>query len=286
MQNTHQRYPSEGDPVVVLAADEQFAMPLATTVRSALDNLSAMCTLRLFIIDGGISPATRAKVEQSWPAGRYSVEWVPFDAAVLADVPLSGHINRMTYARIVLPRLLPAEVERAIYLDADLIVLGDLSRLWQEPLGGAWCLAVEDCAAPVMDATAIPELDSCRRHLGSSMPVANYRELGFDTTDPYLNGGVLLIDLAAWRREDIASRMLDCLGRYREHVRWWDQFALNVVLHGRWRALDHRWNQGANMFAYPHWSESPYDEQAFELLCSDPFVVHFTTRLRPLIAEA
>lgn len=281
MRTSGSASPTEGDPVIVLAADENFALPLAVTVRSALDNLDPECKLQIYVLDGGIRPATRAKLEQSWPAGRYSVRWVPFDASVLAEVPLSGHVNHMTYARIVVQRLLPATVDRVIYLDADLIVLGDLAQLWTEPMAGAWCLAVQDCAAPSMDADATPTFKRCAPHLGARVPVANYRELGFDATDPYLNGGVLVLDLAAWRREAVDVQLIDCLEQHREHVRWWDQYALNVVLHGQWRPLDHRWNQGANTFSFPNWSESPYDESTFERLRSDPLVVHFTTKHKP-----
>jgi len=63
--------------------------------------------------------------------------------------------------------------------------------------------------------------------------------------------------------------------------RWWDQYALNVVLAGRWGALDARWNQGANVFAYPTWSQSPFDREAYKQLRDDPYIVHFTTRYKP-----
>ena len=40
--------------VVVCAADDNYAMPLAVTVRSALVNLKSQRKILLFIIDGGI----------------------------------------------------------------------------------------------------------------------------------------------------------------------------------------------------------------------------------------
>ena len=53
---------------------------------------------------------------------------------------------------------------------------------------------------------------------------------------PYFNAGVMLIDLDAWRREDLVGRMLACLRRHRRDVLWWDQYALNVELAGHWTA--------------------------------------------------
>lgn len=43
------------DPIVVVcAADNNYAMPLSVTIRSALENLGSDRHLLLFVIDGGI----------------------------------------------------------------------------------------------------------------------------------------------------------------------------------------------------------------------------------------
>src|SRR5262249_54112267 len=113
------------DPIVVLAADENFAIPLAVTVRSAIENLAADRRLRVFVLDGGIRPATRQRLEASWPAGRFEITWVAVDASALQGLPASGHINLVSYYRILIPRVLPQSITRVIYLDADLIVRED-----------------------------------------------------------------------------------------------------------------------------------------------------------------
>ena len=136
------------DPIVVLAADDNFAMPLAVTIRSALENLAPDRTLRIYVLDAGIKDETKARLVQSWPPGRYQVEWLKVDARALAGVPVSGHINLVTYYRVLLPRVLPADLSRVIYLDADLVVCADLGRLWDCDLDGHLCLAAQDCAAP------------------------------------------------------------------------------------------------------------------------------------------
>lgn len=270
------------DPVVVFAVDENFAMPLAATLRSALDCLSGDRRMRIYVLDGGIRLATKYRVHRSLPAGRFELNWVEVDDSALGFVPVSGHAKRVNYYRILMPQLLPAELQRVIYLDADLIIRADLGKLWDLDLNGTPCLAAQDCAAPYFDsAIAVANFARCGRHLGSVQPVPNYRELGLDPRTPYLNSGVLLVDLDVWRREDFSSRMIDCLDRNREHVRWWDQYALNVVMAGQWGALDVRWNQGANAFSYPSWSQSPFDRTTFEALRDDPKIIHFTTQYKP-----
>jgi lipopolysaccharide biosynthesis glycosyltransferase len=270
------------DPIVVLAADDSFAMPLAVTVRSALDSLSPDRKLRLYVIDGGIRATSKQRMLQSWPAGRYSVEWLKLDTSTLAGLPCSGHINLVSYYRILIARVLPAEFDRAIYLDADLIVRADLARLWDHDMAGCWCLAAPDCSAPYLDSSQVlPNYQTCQSLLGSAQPVPNYRDLGLDGHAAYFNAGVLVIDLAAWRSADLARRSLECLEQHRKHVVWWDQYALNVVLAGHWSPLDARWNQGSHVFMYPTWKQSPFEPHVYQQLRDDPYIVHFTTRSKP-----
>ena len=272
----------ERDPIVVLAADENFAMPLAVTVRSALDNLSADVKLRIYVLDGGLAGATKDRLLRSWPQGRFQIEWLTVGAAALAGLPVSGHANLVAYYRILIPRVLPTEVRRAIYLDSDLLVRADLSQLWNHDLAGQSVLAAQDCAAPYLDASiALKNYARCGRHLGSSEPVLNYRQLGLSPRSQYFNSGVLLLDLAAWRAADLPRRMLECLKQHEQYVRWWDQYALNVELAGQWGPLDLRWNQGSHVYRYPTWEQSPFDRQTFDQLRDDPYVVHFTTRHKP-----
>ncbi len=270
------------DPCVVLAADEGFAMPLAATVRSALDNLAPGRKLNLYVLDGGISDSTKRRLERSWPEHNRRLTWIDVDPAALAQAPTSGHVNLITYYRILMPRLLPKGLRRVIYLDADMIILSDLTRLWESKLDGQLCLAALDSSAPFIDAKqALADYDRRGRHLGSPQPIANFRQLGLDPMSPYLNAGVLLVDLEAWRRTNLSDQLLDCLAENKVHVQWWDQYALNVVLAGRWGRLDTRWNQGAGIYQYPTSSQSPFDPRTFEQLRNDPFIIHFTTSSKP-----
>jgi len=270
------------DPVVVIAADDRFGMPLAVTLRSALDNLAADRKLVVYVLDGGIKDLTKTRVLASLPAGRYQIEWLTVDAAALAGLPVSGHINLVSYYRILLPRVLPTSINRVIYLDADLLVCADLARLWDCDLGDHLCLAAQDCAAPYLDASQVlANYERCRRYLGSAWPVPNFRELRLSPQAAYFNAGVMLVDLARWRTEDLSARLLACLGEHREHVLWWDQYALNVVLAGRCGPLDLRWNQGSHAFIYPSWQQSPFDRETYARFRDDPYIVHFTTRFKP-----
>jgi lipopolysaccharide biosynthesis glycosyltransferase len=178
--------------------------------------------------------------------------------------------------------LVPPEIKRAIYLDADMLVRGDLANLWDEPQGDHPLLAVPEIACPYFDAPAcMPNFENCREYLCAHTPIMNYRELGLPPDGRYFNGGLLVVDLDCWRRENLGQQMLDCLRENREHVLWWDQYALNVVLAGRWRPLDYRWNQGTHVYVYPDWSNSPIDREMLSSLRNTPWIVHFCSPSKP-----
>ena len=51
------------DPIVALAADEAYALPLSVVVGSALARLDPARRLRLFVLDAGLARPTRARLE-------------------------------------------------------------------------------------------------------------------------------------------------------------------------------------------------------------------------------
>jgi lipopolysaccharide biosynthesis glycosyltransferase len=69
--------------------------------------------------------------------------------------------------------------------------------------------------------------------------------LGNSHDAPYFNAGVILVNVEAWRREMITERAMEYLTKHPAH--FWDQSALNVVLHGKVLPLDERYNTIANM---------------------------------------
>jgi lipopolysaccharide biosynthesis glycosyltransferase len=172
----------------------------------------------------------------------------------------------VTYFRILVAELLPERVARAIYLDADVVVTGDLARLWAEPQRGLPVLAVRDAGAPTVS---------------SPRGLVNFRELGLAPEVPYLNAGVMSLDLCGWREERLGERLLRYLESHAHAVRWWDQDALNAVLAGRWGELDPRWNQIPQCWEPAAGDTGPFPPALRELAIRDPWIVHFSTWSKP-----
>lgn len=212
------------DPLV-FACDGAYAMPLATTLRSIVEANRRVWPLQIYILSNGFSENLKTKIVDSLPTGSCSICWTPVELAAFAGFSTLRHISTMTYARLLIPSILPEGVPRALYLDADLLVLEDLGPIWEMGLDGA-----------VLGAVVDERIDTYVKKGNTSLagsPLPQVRD--------YFNAGVLLIDLPRWREEHITEKAMEYLEQC-PHSVYSDQDALNVACDGTWKKLDARWN--------------------------------------------
>lgn len=245
---------------VAMCVDHGFTMPLAAALAS-IDHASGQDSVTVHVVHPGILEATRARVMSR--LSRIEVSWYTIDDSALGGAYHSDFLTAATNYRLLLGEILPSEITRILYLDADTITHSSLAPAYSTDLNGAVIGAVRDAGGPWA--------------AGRLM----WRRLGVSPSSPYFNAGVLLIDLDHWRAEAVGEKCLDFLRR--EKTRWGDQDALNVILEGRWLELARRWNLqtsdvGDYSFAWAHWP------QDIEDALRAPSVVHFTEPNKPWIA--
>lgn len=251
-------------------ADERFALALAVLVRSILDHLGAGRRLRLVVVDGGIAPASRQRLSASWSDPRLSASWRAPEFGATETLPVAGRIPPLTYARLTAPALLPRDCERAVVLDADQLVLADLGRLADEPFEGASVLAPRDPFIPCVS---------------SPNGLEGFASLGLAPEAPYFSGAAMVMDVPAWRRERVPERALAYVEAHASRLRAYDQDALNAVLAGRWRELDARWQVQPRVLGLSPRVTPHLDAAARARLAADPWIVHFSGRLKPWLYE-
>ena len=123
-----------------------------------------------------------------------------------------------TYNRLLMAECLPAELDRVIYLDVDMLVRANLVDLWNLDLGGNVLAAAADPAFRKWDV------------------------LGLPVGTPYFNAGVMVIDLRRWRAMALGAAAMRFIEAHPERVSYADQCALNWLLQGQWLKLDPEWN--------------------------------------------
>ncbi len=252
------------------AADEAFAPGLAVAARSLLERLPRGIGARLWIVDAGLAAATKENLRRSWEEFAVDLTWIPFDVAPVRGLKTEERFPPVTYARLLLPGLLPSTERRLLYLDSDLLVRADVRELWRTDLRGAAFGAVQDLGC----LTVSEPLYGLR----------NFRELGLPADQPYCNAGVLLIDLPRWRAERISERVIEYVAANPDAVQWPEQDGLNAVAGSRWTALDPRWNSlvgSLRTSSALSWSDDRVDQETLARFTVDPAIVHFIGPEKP-----
>jgi lipopolysaccharide biosynthesis glycosyltransferase len=221
-------------PVIVCAADNRYAMPLAVMLRSLSDHAASVQHVLVYVLDGGISARNWKRVERSVAGGKLSIQWIRADAAVLANMPVFGHVSICTYYRLLIPELLPESVKYVFYLDVDMLVTGDIGKLWKlcDRTHSLMAAHQPDCM-----------LVNC----------SNINTLFSHVPDPgskkYFNAGVLGLSLDRWRERGIVHRIIAFLADHREDVVFHDQDGLNACLWDDWTELPNCWNTRIDLTA-------------------------------------
>jgi lipopolysaccharide biosynthesis glycosyltransferase len=222
------------NPVVIaLASNENYFPGLYCTVASALSHMAAGSAVDLRVLDGGISQSSRNTLSRLTKRFGESVrlEFVPVEDSVFRGTTLGPGKSHMAYFRILLPRVL--EVSRLIYLDCDVLVFRDLSELFDQHLSAGKILAA------VRDSETLSLGDDSRI-------VANAMKL--PARGVYFNSGVILMNLDELRRQHFFERAVEFLNNWSGKYRFWDQSAINFLLHGQIDELPVYWNRASWRF--------------------------------------
>jgi lipopolysaccharide biosynthesis glycosyltransferase len=215
---------------LVIASDNHYAVHIAALLKSIDLNHTSGEHIDLYIIDDGISPTSRKKIERIVEPGRVTIKWVLSKDVIPADIVLPLEKSRFpltAYLRLFAPYIIDKSLDKLLYLDVDIIVQDDISKLWNMPLGDSIIGAVQD---------------SCKTVDSPWSGISNYRDFGLAPDTKYFNSGVLLINPKKWRDENISIEILSVLNANVEHIKMADQYGFNVVFANKWLELDPNWN--------------------------------------------
>ena len=120
----------------VLAADDRFSRPLAVTVRSIVSQLGPGRGLDMYLCDMGITAQNREKIATAAAHPEVRLHWVTALGKEVGRLPEAvPGISRAAYARLFIPQVLPPDMDRALYLDCDLIARRCVGELFDSRAG-------------------------------------------------------------------------------------------------------------------------------------------------------
>jgi lipopolysaccharide biosynthesis glycosyltransferase len=156
--------------------------------------------------------------------------------------PVSGHISRVAYARLAIPKIFKGKAKQVLYLDGDVLVRRELRSLLNSSR-----------VAPLYAVT--------------DKGVRDFSYLGEGVTR-YLNSGVCVFNL-----DQITEEIISVPAHHT--LRFHDQDVLNIFFKHTWQELPRRYN--AMTPDYQRAGKWYLEDEEL----SNPHIVHFNTYLKP-----
>ena len=231
---------------VVFCCDKNYANQVAVAIFSLVKN--SKNSLKIYCM------APLLDYEKIEPLQAYlkkisiDVEIIKVDIHYFDTWKELGHISRATYLRLLIPNFI--EEKKVVYLDCDTLVLSDLLPLfevdmWDFPIGGV--------------------VDTWGGHSKDLL----------QNTDPYINAGVMLMNLDVLRKDNFLGKCEEIYNNYFDKIIFLDQCIINKYAENKKLLIESCWN-----FQVPSSKTKESDFINF-LSTNCPKIIHFIGPIKP-----
>lgn len=214
---------------IFFASDDNYIPFLSVAISSLLENASKEYDYDIIILTSGLKDENMQKIKAYEKDGvnirfedvRPKVKNIVEDLALR----LRDYYSVSIYYRLFIPSLYP-EYKKAIYLDADIVLVDDIAKMYNEDLNGYLVASVTD--------DVVNSHEAFKKYSEEMIGIR---------PEKYFNSGVLLMNLEEFRKEKIEEKFLHLLGKYNFDVICPDQDYLNFLCKGKVKYLDKGWDR-------------------------------------------
>ncbi len=216
---------------VVFSSDDNYAPYLGVAICSLIMNSSLEHNYDIFVLDGGISLPHKKRLK-AMEQENISIRFIDIDPYLRgidkSIFYLCSHPTLATYFRFFIPQIFKS-FQKVIYLDCDMVIETDISKLYHIDIGDNLLGAVEDIGIMYIN----------YHNFGIDKYLQNI--LGLCDGEPYFQAGTLIYNISLMLKENITEKCIITLAKIQK-PRMPDQCILNAVCKKKVYFLDWDWN--------------------------------------------
>lgn len=188
----------------------------------------------------GLHPSDKQKLDQFTMLYR-NIRLVVYDVRGLLDfLPEQAgttpkRLNKTVFLRIALADVLPKELDKVLYMDADMLCIGDIGDLWRT-----------DTNDKALAAAYYADPQEFISRIGSNSAI-------------YFNAGVMVLNLPVWRRDNLSKQVFATYIKHHQDFIMLEQDTLNYLLRGNIVELPQKYNHMLHAFNHLHGKINPED---------------------------
>lgn len=206
----------EADFHIAFGIDKNFARGMGILI-DTIHAHNAEEKIVIHVFTDGIEQSDVEKLKKLTAYQNIMIKIYYIDINVFKNLPTTLAWSYATYYRFIMGKVLYGIVDKVLYIDADILCIGTLTELKNIDMDNNIVLAI------------------------SEEGEFNVNRLGLKQ-GKYFNAGALYIDINKWNDEQIAEQAVDLLQKNPEKYTYLDQDVLNILLDGKTRFIDRKWN--------------------------------------------
>lgn len=206
---------------IFFSVNNNYIEPLLVAMVSLLET-NNNSYINFTVLSSDFSDYSKGKIEKLKIAyGHFTVNYIKVARYRFDELKLNiDYITLETYYRYLIAELCP-EIDKALYLDADLVCTGDLRKLWETDIEKYYCAGVKDLYIE---------------------QIAHKQNIGLQDSELYINAGVILFNLKKIREDNLVEVFFENNKKLLDVIKFQDQDIINVTLQGKIKELDSVYN--------------------------------------------
>lgn len=214
---------------IFFSCDDNYVPYLAVAIRSLIDHTTQNNIYRIIILNTGITESNQKKLKLMETENvKINFENISKSLQNIDNelkFRLRDYYSIAIYYRLFIPSLFPM-YEKAIYLDADMIILDDVAKLYEINMKDNLLIATTD--------STVNDTEIFKKYSKIALGIEPKK---------YINSGMLVMNLRGMRQEKIEKKFIYLLVKYNLEVIAPDQDYLNVLCKDRIKYIEEAWDK-------------------------------------------
>ena len=245
---------------IVCVSDENYIQHMAVMLCSLFENNknNIFC---IYLLTPNISQVSKQRLTKL--CKYYNSELIIYVCPIdkMSHLP-TGRWNTIMYMKLLIPQLLPSDTERCLFLDVDMIINEDITELYHINLANNIIAATED----------IPDCVHIKKRLG------------LPQNEVYINSGVMVCNLKAWRKLETQFPIFDFVHSITDKIQN-EQDVIALYFRGKLEIIPIRWNMVIFYFnrvpkIFPKYLPELQEAKRY------PAIIHFAAPIKPWFRDS
>jgi len=243
---------------ILVTLDKGYINPLCVMLSSLADS-HPDTFFDIYVMNKSFKCADYEYIKHRLNSEKIRFHDIKVDDSMLAGAPVTDRYPHEMYYRIFAAKFLPVNIDKILYLDPDLVVIKNLDELYCLDLGDNYFAAAS--------------------HVGKPLQKLNEIRLQMCPKGPYINSGVMLMNLDALRREQNYGVVFDYIEKNKNILFLPDQDIISAVYSDKIVTIDpYIYNMTERMLASHKSVKMDIDYQWVQ---KNSAIIHYCGRNKP-----